>query len=81
MLDAVFQEEAVAHVVVGDVVLDLQVVRAVHRHAAVVGVVDGRVPDVLALAGVADQVPMDRITRELQVLSHAVELDALDEHL
>ncbi len=35
VLDAVFQEEAVTDGVVGNVVLDLQVVRAVHRHAAV----------------------------------------------
>ena len=49
-LDAVFEEEAVTHVVVGHVVLDLQVVRAVHGHAAVVGVVDRRVPDVLPFA-------------------------------
>ena len=42
VLDAVFQEEAVADGVVGHVVLNAQEVRAVHRHAAVVGVVDGR---------------------------------------
>ncbi len=30
---------------------------------------------------VADQMPVDRIARQLQVLAHAVELDALDEHL
>jgi hypothetical protein len=48
-LDAVFEEEAVAHGVVGHVVLDAQVVGAVHGHAAVEGVVDGGVPDVLAL--------------------------------
>ena len=79
-LDAVFEEEAVTHVVVGHVVLDLQVVRAVHGHAAVVGVVDGRVPDVLALA-FAHQMPVDRIAGKLQVLTHAIELDALDIHL
>ncbi len=50
VLDAVFEEEAVTDDVVGHVVLDPQVVGAVHRHAAVVGVVDGRVLDVLALA-------------------------------
>ncbi len=50
VLDAVFEEEAVTHGVVGHVVLDAQVVRAVHGHAAVVGVVDRGVLDVLALA-------------------------------
>ena len=40
VLDAVFEEEAVADDVVGHVVLDAQEVRAVHGHAAVVGVVD-----------------------------------------
>ena len=40
VLDAVFEEEAVADGVVGHVVLDAQEVRAVHGHAAVVGVVD-----------------------------------------
>ena len=49
-LDAVFHEEAVAHGVVGDVVLHLQVIGAVHRHAAIESVVDGRVANVLALA-------------------------------
>ena len=68
-----------AHVVVGQVVLDLQVVRAVDGHATVVGVVDGRVPDVLALA-LTHQVPVDRVARQRQVLAHAVQLDALDEH-
>ena len=75
VLDAVLEEEAVAHGVVGHVVLDAQVVRAVHGHAAVVRVVDGRVLDVLALA-VADQMPVDRIAGKLQVLAHAIELDA-----
>ena len=39
-LDRVFEEEAVAHGVEGHVVLDPQIVGAVHRHAAAVGVVD-----------------------------------------
>ena len=42
VLDAVFQEEAVTDDVVGHVVLNAQEVRAVHRHAAAVGVVDAR---------------------------------------
>ena len=50
VLDAVFEEEAVTDGVVGHVVLDAQVIRAMHGHAAVVGVVDRGVPDVLALA-------------------------------
>ena len=49
-LDAVFEEEAVPDGVVGHVVLNLQVVRAMHGHAAVVGVVDRGVPDVRPLA-------------------------------
>ena len=69
-----------AHGVVGHVVLYPQVVRAMHGHAAVVGVVDGRVLDVLALR-IADQVPVNRAAGQRQVLSHAVQLDALDEHL
>ena len=40
--DAVFEEEAVTDGVVGHVVLNAQEVRAVHGHAAVVGVVDRR---------------------------------------
>ena len=40
VLDAVFEEEAVTDGVVGHVVLNAQEVRAVHGHAAVVGVVD-----------------------------------------
>ena len=77
-LDAVFEEEAVTHVVVGHVVLDLQVVRAVHGHAAAVGVVNRRVPDVLPLA-FADQMPVDRIPGQREVLTHAMQLDALDD--
>ena len=50
VLDAVFEEEAVTDDVVGHVVLDAHVIGAMHGHAAVVGVVDGRVLDVLALA-------------------------------
>src|SRR5690606_20382735 len=49
VLDAILEEEAVAHGVVGHVVVDLQVVRAVHGHAAVVRVVNGGILDVLAL--------------------------------
>ena len=79
-LDAVFEEEAVTDGVVGHVVLNLQVVRAMHGHAAVVGVVDRGVPDVLPFA-IADQMPVDRIPGQRQVLAHAIELDALDKHL
>ena len=53
VLDTVFHEEAVTDDVVGHVVLDTQVVGAVHGHAAIVGVVDGRVLDVLAFAGIS----------------------------
>ncbi len=79
VFDAVFEEEAVTDGVVGHVVLDAHEIRAVHGHAAVVGVVDGRVPDVLAL-GIADQVPVNRVAGQRQVLAHAAKLDALDEH-
>ena len=80
VLNAVFEEEAVTDDVVGHVVLDMHEVRAVHRHAAVVGVVDRRVLDVLALC-IADQMPVNRVAGQRQVLAHAVQLDALDEHL
>jgi len=46
-LDPVLDEEAVADGVVGDVVLDPEVVRAVDGDAAAVGVVDRGVADVL----------------------------------
>ena len=42
VLDAVFEEEAVTDGVVGHVVLNAQEIRAMHGHAAVVGVVDRR---------------------------------------
>ena len=80
VLDAVFEEEAVTDGVVGHVVLNLQVIRAMHGHTAVVGVVDRGVPDVLPF-GIADQMPVDRIPGQRQVLAHAIELDALDKHL
>ena len=79
-LHAVFEEEAVTDGVVGHVVLNLQIVRAMHGHAAVVGVVDRGVLDVLPL-GIADQMPVDRIPGKSQVLAHSIELDALDKHL
>jgi hypothetical protein len=66
-LDSVLEEEAVTHVVVGHVVLDAEVIRAVHRHAAAVGVVDRRVLDVLAPA-FSDQVPVDRVAGQGQVI-------------
>ena len=62
LLDAVFDEEAVADGVVGHVVLDQQVVGPVHRHAAAVGVVDGGILDVLPLP-IAVDVPVDRVAR------------------
>ena len=74
-LDAVFHKEAVAHSIVGHVILNLQVVGAVDRHTAVVGVVDRRVPDVLSRASVTDQMPVYRVARKLQVLAHAIELN------
>ena len=77
VLDAVFEEEAVADGVVGDVVLHPQVVGAVDGDAAVVGVVDRGVLDVLPRR-VADEVPVDRIAGEVHVLAHPVELDALE---
>src|SRR5690606_40163543 len=52
--DAVFQKEAVAHDVVSHVVLVSQLVGAVVGHAAVEGLMDGRVPDVLPLSGFTD---------------------------
>ena len=80
VLDAVFDEEAVTDGVVGHVVFNAQVVRAMHGHTAVEGVVDRGVPDVLPLR-VADQMPVDRIPGLGQMLAHAIELDALDIHL
>ena len=80
VLDAVFEEEAVTDDVVGHVVLDVQVVRAMHGHATVVGVVDRGVLDVLALR-IAHQMPVDGIAGQRQVLAHAIQLDALDVHV
>ena len=40
VLDAVFHEEAVADGVVGHIVFNAKEIRAVHGHAAVVGIVD-----------------------------------------
>src|SRR5690606_10998418 len=78
-LDAVFHEEAVPDGVVGDVVLDQRIVGAVHRHAAAVAVVDRRVPDVLPRR-IAGEVPVHRVARQRQVLTHAGQLDARDPH-
>ena len=80
VLHAVLQEEAVTNVVVGHVVFNVQVICAMHGHAAAVGVVNRRVLDVLPLR-IADQMPMDRIPRQMHVLTHAIELDAIDKHL
>ncbi len=80
VLHAVLQEEAVTNIVVGHVVLNVQRNCAMHGHAAAVGVVNGRVLDVLPLR-IADQMPMDRIPCQMHVLTHAIELDAIDKHL
>ena len=80
VLHAVFEEEAVTNVVVGHVVLNVHVICAMHGHAAAVGVVNRGVLDVLPLR-IADQMPMDRIPRQIHVLTHAIELDAGDIHL
>src|SRR5690606_40472156 len=74
------QEKAVSDGVVGDVVLDAQVIRAVHGYAPVEGVVDGRVLDVLALR-IAHQVPVNRIAGQHHVLTHPGQLYARDVHL
>src|SRR5690606_35638067 len=70
-LDAVLDEEAVAHGVVGHVVLDAEVVGAVHRDAAAIGVVDRGIPDVHARA-FAQDVEVHRVSGQGQVLAHAV---------
>ena len=80
-LDAVFHEETVAHGVVGDIVFHPQVIGAVHGDAAVKGIVDGRVPDVLTIPACANQVPVNRIAGQFHMLPHAIEFDALDIHL
>ena len=80
VLDGVFEEEAVTHIVVGHVVLHPHVVGAMHRHAAAVGVVNRRVLDILPL-GVADEVPVDRVAGQMHILTHMIELDARDIHL
>ena len=80
VLRAVFEEEAVTDGVVGHVVFDVQKIRAMHGHTAVVGVMKRRVLDVLPLR-VADQMPVDRISGESHVLAHSIEFDALDKHL
>ena len=75
VLDTVFHEEAMPHGVVGDIVLNAQEVGAMHGHAAVVGVVNCGVPDVLPLH-VAVDMPVDRVAGECQVLTHASQLNA-----
>jgi hypothetical protein len=80
VLDAIFHEETVADDVVGDVVLDPQVIGAMHCHAAVVGVVNGRVPDVLPFTAVAYKMPVNRVAGKFQVLPHTIKLNPLDIH-
>ena len=47
-LDTVFHKEAVPGGVVGDIVFDAQVIRAMYGHAAVVGIVNRRIFNVLS---------------------------------
>ena len=49
VLNAVLEEEAVTDVVVGHVVFNVQVICAMHGHAAAVGIVNRGVLDVLPL--------------------------------
>ena len=76
---AIFEEVAVAHVVVCHIVLNPHIVRTVYRHAAAVGIVNRRVLNVLPLR-IAHQMPMDRIPRKVLVLTHSKELDTGDLH-
>ena len=80
VLDAVFKEEAMTDGVVSHVVLDLQVMGAMHRRASVERVVNRRVANVLTL-GFANQMPVDRVTGKRQMLTHAGQFDTLDIHL
>ena len=68
-----------AHVVVRHIVLNPHIVGAMDRHAAAVGVVNRRVFDVLRLR-IANEMPMNRIPREVLVLTHSEELDTRDLH-
>ena len=79
-LDAVFEEETVTNDVVSHVVFHAHVVGAMHGDAAVEGVVDRGVLDVLAFAGFAHQMPVNRIARQFKMLTHAIELNTVDEH-
>ena len=71
---AIFEEVAVTDVVVGHIVLNPHIVRTVYRHTAAVGVVNRRVLDVLPLR-IANQMPMDRVSRKVLVLTHSKEFD------
>ena len=77
--NAIFEEVAVTDVVVGHIVLNPDIVRTVYRHTAAVGVVNRRVLNVLPLR-IANQMPMDRISRKVFVLAHPKELDTRDFH-
>jgi hypothetical protein len=76
---AIFEEEAVADVVVRHIVLNPHIVGAMYRHTAAESVVNRRVLDVLPRR-IANQMPMDRIPRKVLVLTHSKELDTGDFH-
>ena len=76
-LDAVLDEEGVAHRLEGDVVDDAQVVDAVDGDGAVVRVVDRVVPRV-RVAHVADHVEVERVAPQPEALPHVAALDVLD---
>src|SRR5688572_11693316 len=67
-LNTVLHEEAVAYGVVRNIVFNEQIIRAMNGHAAVVGVVNRGVFDVLP-GHVAVDMPVDGITRKRQVLA------------
>ena len=69
-LYTVLHEKAVPHSVVGDIVFNAQVIRAMNGHAAAVGVVNRGVLNVLS-RHVAVEMPVNRVAGELQVLAHA----------
>ena len=76
-LRAVFQKVSVAQVVVTDVAFHSRVVGAMHGDAAVEALPHAAAHEVLAVHR-PHHVPVHRVPRHLPLLSHEVQLDALD---
>jgi hypothetical protein len=76
-LSRILDEDSVAHGVIGNIVLNSQVVNSMNSDGSVVSVVNGVIPDV-RVVNCSNHVEMDRVSSQLEGLSNLLELSILN---